>query len=163
MKQIFGNLIDLAEQGDFDTIVHGCNCFHAMRNGIAKEIAFRYPEVKLADLRTPYGDRKKLSRFSTAEVERVDGSTFTVVNAYTQYRWSNKEDVFEYDFFDTLLNRLSQFLFYQSEQLQEVVRVGFPKIGCGLAGGDPERILPMLETFSKDVEGWARVTLVLRE
>ena len=38
MKIIKGDLIKLALQGEFDVIVHGCNCFCTMGAGIAKSI-----------------------------------------------------------------------------------------------------------------------------
>jgi hypothetical protein len=28
LKRAKGNLIDMAEQGEFDVIVHGCNCLN---------------------------------------------------------------------------------------------------------------------------------------
>ena len=31
-------------------------------------------------------------------------------------------------------------------------RIGLPLIGMGLAGGDPERIIPIIEQFAKSVE-----------
>lgn len=36
MKTIQGNFIHLAQNGEFDLIVHGCNCFCTMGAGIAK-------------------------------------------------------------------------------------------------------------------------------
>jgi len=30
LKHATGNLIDMAEQGQFDVIVHGCNCLNTM-------------------------------------------------------------------------------------------------------------------------------------
>ena len=38
MKTTNGNLITKAIKGDFDVIVHGCNCFHNMGGGIAKQV-----------------------------------------------------------------------------------------------------------------------------
>ncbi len=32
---INGDLIDLAKNGNFDVIIHGCNCFRTMGVGIA--------------------------------------------------------------------------------------------------------------------------------
>ena len=49
LKHTKGNLIDLAEQGEFDVIVHGCNCQNTMGSGIAKEIKERYPLAYRAD------------------------------------------------------------------------------------------------------------------
>ena len=38
MKYIEGDLIQLAKNGKFNVIVHGCNCFNTMGAGIAKMI-----------------------------------------------------------------------------------------------------------------------------
>ena len=38
LKHTKGNLLDLAEAGEFDIVVQGCNCFNTMGGGIAREI-----------------------------------------------------------------------------------------------------------------------------
>jgi len=38
LHAIKGNLITLAKKGEFDVIVHGCNCLNVMGAGIAKQI-----------------------------------------------------------------------------------------------------------------------------
>lgn len=60
MEHVVGNLIDLAEEGRFDLIVHGCNCFCKMGAGIAKEIKSRYPQAYEQDRLTKYGDKNKM-------------------------------------------------------------------------------------------------------
>ena len=50
LKHTKGNLIDLAEAGEFNIIVHGCNCFETMGSGIAREIHDRYPAAFDADV-----------------------------------------------------------------------------------------------------------------
>lgn len=160
MKKIKGDLLALAEEGQFDIIVHGCNCFHAMGGGIAAKIAFKYPEAEQADDATVKGSREKLGNFSHCLVSRPGKQDFTIVNAYTQYKWSGFEDVFEYEAFETFLNRLCAFLTPLAKEKERKIRVGFPKIGCGLARGDERRIISMLETFSKDASEIASVTLV---
>ena len=49
MKTIHGNLIHVAQNCEFDLIVHGCNCFCAMGEGIAKGI-----KAALRRLRRPF-------------------------------------------------------------------------------------------------------------
>ena len=66
LKHTKGNLLDLAEAGDFDIIVQGCNCFCAMGSGIAKEIRNRYPEAWQVDYDTEMGDMFKLGTFTSA-------------------------------------------------------------------------------------------------
>ena len=49
MKKVYGDLIEMAEHGDFDVIVHGCNCFCTMGAGIALQIKHHFPEAYYAD------------------------------------------------------------------------------------------------------------------
>ena len=39
MTILKGNLITMALNGEFDVIVHGCNCFNRMRRGIGVDMA----------------------------------------------------------------------------------------------------------------------------
>ena len=101
-----GNLIDMAEQGLFDIIVHGCNCFNTMGSGIAKEIRARYPEAYEADTRydAQIGATwryKKLGNYSSAVVSE---NMFQIIIAYTEYSYNGSgsnggvfKDGFEYD------------------------------------------------------------------
>jgi hypothetical protein len=73
--------------------------------------------------------------------EEEDG--YVIINAYTQYNMSTGEDVFEYTAFALILQKLAH--------LYPKKSFGFPYIGMGLAGGDKNRILPMLEEFADTV------------
>jgi O-acetyl-ADP-ribose deacetylase (regulator of RNase III) len=157
MKTIKGDLIKLAEQGEFDVIVHGCNCFHAMGGGIAKQLADKYPQVEEADRQTEFGDRNKLGSYSRVIIE-VNDTLFVVLNAYTQYKWSSGSDVFEYDAFQKFLNKI--YLYIQTYKSGGKLSIGFPMIGAGLAGGDWGRISKMIEEFSERVKDFAEVTVV---
>ena len=144
-----GDLLALAEAGDFDIIVHGCNCFCVMGAGIAKQIKESYPTAWEADYETEMGDMFKLGCFTTA-----DTGKFFVVNAYTQYNTSKQgEDVFEYASFEIILKKLAYA--YGNR------RFGLPYIGMGLAGGDKERIINLMESFANQVTAkGGTVTLV---
>lgn len=152
MFLIKGDLLMLAQNGQFDVIVHGANCFCTMGGGIAKQIKSQYPEAYDADLKTIPGDRTKLGTYTQARTR--DG--LTIVNAYTQYRFNRtgeRQDLFEYDAFERILNKLAN-EFPNS-------RFGFPLIGAGLAGGDLIKIVTAIDQFSKVVEGsGGSVTLV---
>jgi O-acetyl-ADP-ribose deacetylase (regulator of RNase III) len=165
MKTIKGDLIKLAEQGEFDIIVHGCNCFHAMGGGLAKQLADRYPIVEEADKQTEFGDRNKLGTGRLVSVKsKTSDIWFSVFNVYTQYYWSHKKDVFEYDAFQKFLDYQTESII-RSEQLTKEfnlskLRIGFPQIGAGLAGGDWNRISKMIEKFSEEVACYTDVTVV---
>ena len=143
-----GNLLDLAEQGEFDIVVQGCNCFNTMGGGIAKEIAEKYPTAARVDRNTKYGDYNKLGNWTDFDTGR-----FMIINAYTQYNMSTGEDVFEYVAFQLILNKLLHA--YGNK------RIGLPYIGMGLAKGDKKLIIEMIESFAKDVTlAGGSVTLV---
>jgi len=106
-----GNLLDLADQGEFDVIVHGCNCLNVMGAGIALSISQRYPQAFEADYRTVREDYNKLGNFTYAYAHtKTDPvKVFTIVNAYTQYTCRGKvycEDLFEYEALMLILQKL---------------------------------------------------------
>jgi O-acetyl-ADP-ribose deacetylase (regulator of RNase III) len=151
LKHTKGNLLDLAEAGEFDIVVQGCNCFNTMGGGIAREIRERYPVVASVDMETVKGDYNKLGNWT--ECDAGDKNRFTVINAYTQYNMSTGEDVFEYVAFELILLKLLHFCGDK--------RIGLPYIGMGLAGGDKETIMGMIEAFAYGVaEKGGSVTLV---
>ncbi len=146
-----GNLLDLAEAGEFDVVVQGCNCFNTMGGGIAREISERYPVVASVDMETLRGDYRKLGNWT--ECDAGETNRFTIINAYTQYNMSQGTDVFEYIAFQLILEKLA-FAFPGK-------RFGLPYIGCGLAGGEKETIVDMIDVFAGRIalEG-GTVTLV---
>lgn len=152
LKHTTGNLLDLAEAGEFDIIIQGCNCFNTMGGGLAKEIRERYPHVAEVDLMTLRGDYTKLGNWTTSAVVKGDNA-FVVINAYTQYEMSKGEDVFEYAAFDLILQKLSYM--YGNK------RFGLPYIGMGLAGGDADVIMNQIDFFAETVAAQGgSVTLV---
>jgi O-acetyl-ADP-ribose deacetylase (regulator of RNase III) len=151
LKHTKGNLLDLAEAGAFDIVVQGCNCFNTMGGGIAREIRERYPLVASVDMATGCGDYNKLGNWT--ECNAGGENRFTVINASTQYNMSRGTDVFEYVAFELILQKLIHT--YGDK------RIGFPYIGMGLAGGDPELILAAIEWFAMRVaKKGGSVTLV---
>jgi O-acetyl-ADP-ribose deacetylase (regulator of RNase III) len=137
-----GNLLDLAEAGEFDIVVQGCNCFNTMGGGIAREIRERYWQAAEVDNLTVRGDYNKLGNWTSAPVV-TPTTEFEIINAYTQYNMSTGEDVFEYVAFSLILQKL---LYAYGDK-----RIGLPYIGMGLAGGDPDVIIPMIERFAEQV------------
>jgi len=146
-----GNIIDLAEQGLFDVIVHGCNCQNTMGSGIAKEIRERYPQAYESDTQISKSKNanQKLGTYSEANVGK-----FVIINAYTQLNYLPRgQDHFDYEGFDKILNILLNQYGNAS--------IGFPYIGMGLAGGDSNKIIESLESFAKKVSKvGGKVTLV---
>lgn len=135
-----GNLLEMVDAGEFDVIIHGCNCFHTMGGGIARQIAKRWPQAYQADKTTPYADRTKLGSWS----QYILPNGCVIINGYTQFEMSSGEDVFEYEAFRNLLLALKM-------NFEEAKRYGLPWIGCGLAGGDKERVAAIIEETLGDM------------
>jgi O-acetyl-ADP-ribose deacetylase (regulator of RNase III) len=122
-----GDLLALALDGRFDVIIHGCNCFCTMGGGIARVIQEEFPEAYAADLVTVKGDRNKLGDFTCATVTR-NGRELTIVNGYTQFHFHGAGVLVDYD----AVRRL----FAKIKKNFSGKRLGYPRIGAGLAGGD---------------------------
>ena len=131
MNIIKGNIIDLAEQGKINYLIHGCNCFNTMGAGLAKEIKNRYPEAYFKDLLTKKGNLDKLGKYTFANVLcKKTNNQFTIINAYTQYNYGkskNNELLVDYKAIKSILIDIDK---------KVTGTIGLPFIGCGLAGGD---------------------------
>jgi O-acetyl-ADP-ribose deacetylase (regulator of RNase III) len=183
MQKVSGNLITLAKQGEFDIIVHGCNCFNTMGSGIAKQLRENFPEVYDVDCRTPKGDKNKLGSFTVARIDHwsmpkvtsdvymPEVKVFYVVNAYTQYEYGTNKQHFDYDAFQIFLYSFKNYIelmarsnIRQNETGKftpvESLKIGLPMIGAGLAGGDWVRIVGMLRFFERSLKGLAFLTIV---
>ena len=149
MNFLDGDLLDLAEKGEFDVIVQGCNCKCTFGSGLARQIKERFYPAYMADLETKSLDDKKLGTYSKAKFCLKKGLSFYIVNAYTQYDFGqDNKDRFNYDAFRKICIQLKD-EFHGS-------RFGFPKIGAGLAGGNWERIFNIIK---EELEG-ENITIV---
>lgn len=157
LKHVKGNLIKLANDGEFDVIIHGCNCYNNMGAGIALSIAWNFPQAEEADKKTIAGDYNKLGNYTKATgfTKTNPVETFQIINAYTQYGCDARKsvDMFEYAAFEVILQKLAQEF--------PKARFGLPYIGMGLAGGDSDTIMAQINDFAEYIaEKGGSVTLV---
>ena len=159
-KEVEGNLIKLAKEGKFDVVSHGCNCHCQMGAGIAPHMAEAFGCDRY-ELEAPQwrGDINKLGqidyetfvllpdgkRLKNWDVDKLPEHSFmlTAVNSYTQYNYgrnhatgSNKP--IDYEALTLCMRKINQV--FNGE------RIGLPKIGAGLAGGDWEIIKKIIQT-----------------
>lgn len=127
MRVVRGDLIALVQQGVFDVIVHGCNCYCSMEAGIARGIKEAFPEAYASDCSTRRGDAGKLGTISVARIRRGD-IEFVVVNGYTQFEYTGPGVLVDYDAVRGVMR--------QVKEVYSGRRIGYPKIGAGLARGD---------------------------
>lgn len=143
MKKLQGDLLAFALAGTFDVIVHGCNCQGHMGAGIAKSIKIQFPEAFAAERETIVGDHSKLGNYTTARIQRGDSNDFIIVNAYTQFHWrGNKGVKADYDAIRSVFQKLKHEF--------SGLRIGYPMIGAGLAGGDWSYISAIID---EELEG----------
>lgn len=157
VKTVKGDLLKMFKNGDFDAIAHGCNCFHMMGAGIAAQISEQFPIALEVDKRqTILGDQRKLGDYTKA----LTGHGW-IINAYTQYRpgWESPETL--YKSIGSAFERINR---YVSPGIELCgigeLRLGIPKIGAGIAGGDWGVIEGIIEysspRLSITVVEWAR-------
>lgn len=124
LKEINGNLLEQFENGEYDIIIHQCNCFNNMGSGIARGIAIKYPEVEAADKATKMGDINKLGTYIAVETEHG-----IVINAYTQYGYGGQYGI------------PTSYL-AQRQALKDIAkkykgkRIGTYQLGCNRGGAD---------------------------
>lgn len=127
MKTIKGDLIKLAKEKKFDVIIHGCNCFCTMGAGIAKTIKNTFPQAFEADCETEKGSKAKLGTFTFATVTE-DNHLITIINAYIQHHYKGRGVKADYEAIKSVFKLIKEDF--------KGKKIGYPKIGAGLAGGD---------------------------
>jgi O-acetyl-ADP-ribose deacetylase (regulator of RNase III) len=109
-----------------------------MGGGIAKAVRETFPEAYQADQKTEPGDVSKLGSCTSATIQLND-HRMEVVNAYTQfdYRQHGDEVLVDYLAVRSCMKWLKER--YSGQ------RIGLPRIGAGLAGGDWEIIRQIID------------------
>ena len=150
INYVDGDLIKLAKEGNFDVIVHGCNCLSTMGAGIAPQMAEAFgcdrfemetwgPKIEklgCIDWQTVVLGEHAIWSLWDADNKKGEPE-LSVVNAYTQYKYGrNHKDgaiaPFDYEAFTICMRKMNKIF--------EGKHIGMPKIGAGLAGGSWQRI-----------------------
>jgi len=173
-REIAGNLITLALQGEFDVIAHGVNCFCTMGSGIAPQMAktFGCDMYSLEDNhQINRGNFNKLGQIEFRDflVSTMSGAhpvnyagivthefkyPLTVVNCYTQYGFGrnheNGTDIpLDYYALATCLRKINHYF--------KGKHIGLPQIGCGLGGGEWDIVSNLIQEIMTD----CNVTVVI--
>lgn len=144
-----GDLIEAARNEEVMAIAHCCNCQVNMGSGIAPQIRLAFPWAWEADQETEKGDTKKLGSFSVGDPYATgynDGPL--VYNLYGQFGYGKRR----YGGRDLNYDALYDALVGMANDLQgidpgdhEMLPVGLPMLGAGLAGGDWDIIEMMIK------------------
>lgn len=119
-------------------IAHGCNAQGVMGSGIAKAIRDMYPTA-YSDYRSTYEAQGK--KLHLGQVVTTRTLERTILNIISQEYYGRNPDVVyvSYDAIEKAILRINEMGY---------VRVGFPKIGAGLANGNWETISEIIEKAS---------------
>lgn len=151
----------MADNGDFDAIVTGCNCQKTMGAGIALQIKERYPQAYQADLDYNHPIPGEFSIAEVPSIHYFQPPEFYIVNLYSQ-RFPGKPNNAdqtkigrsdtEYDRYQAIFNGMTKV-----NNLFLGQTVGIPHIGAGLAGLNWGRIESILRDTTK---GLAELVIV---
>lgn len=130
----YGDLLQLALDGEYDLIIQGCNCMCQMGKGIALSIKKLWPEAYEADCKTLKGDANKLGTYTYAQIGNL-----TICNAYTQYDWWQPGLPKQLADLEAIKDALTAIKSDWSGK-----KMAYPKIGAGLAGGNWDEIYPII-------------------
>ena len=135
-----GNLINNTLAGDYDAIMHGCNCFHGEDAGFAKQVWHSFPEARQSSIDDHEGG--DFAAFGTYSMTYYKELGTTIINAYTQYHGGPSFNI------DAFINILKQV----NEDFEGCV-IGVPLIGAGIGGGDWVEIQEAMLRYAPNI-GW---------
>lgn len=173
-QEVDGDLIALALEGQFDVITHGCNSWNNMNAGIAPQMAraFHCDNFKLErEFEIHYtsdgeevetetntrGDINKLGQidygikgikngkvYSAWDTRSTDIKPLIIVNSYTQYGVGKINKSLDYEALTLCLRKINHRF--------KGKHIGLPYvIGCGLAGGDIDIVIPIIKKELSDM------------
>lgn len=146
-KEIEGDLIAMALEGNFNAIAHGCNCFCTMGAGIAPQMAKAFNVDKyIFESYMLEGDIDKLGRIEWVRFYLDNDNLLFPINAYTQYASNGPLD---YEALIMCLRKINKNF--------KGKHIGLPQIGCGLAGGSWTLVKQIIQNELKDCD----VTVVI--
>lgn len=147
-KEVSGDLIALAKAGEFELVAHGCNCFCRMRRGIAPQMAAAFGCDKFPLEQPKYiGEPNKLGQIDFEIIQLTNKKELTVVNCYTQYHWAtsiNDPVALNYQALELCLLKINKGF--------RSLKIGIPRIGCGLAGGNWAVVKYLVQNNLKDCD-----------
>lgn len=143
-KYITGNIVELFKSGH--NVAHGCNCFHKMGAGVAGQLAKYYPPILAIDKAdTLLGDSYKLGTFTKATKIHCPGDNEVYCfNLYTQYEPGPNLD------YGALVNSMIELNEWGSNKIAPPF-IYMPRIGCGIAGGDWEKVSVLIDMFTPNL------------
>ena len=145
MKYINGNILDI-ENG---IIIHQVNCQNVMGSGLAKQLYTKYPIVKESYHKFCFENSnvpKKL--LGNVDIVEIIVDKLYIVNLFGQREFGRIKDIVYTDYNAFYLAMIKLF-----NTIPKDLPVYIPyKIGCGLANGNWDRIIKILDKIEKDYD-----------
>jgi O-acetyl-ADP-ribose deacetylase (regulator of RNase III) len=162
IKYKVGDLTEALKSGEVSVIGHQANCFCTMNSGVAKAIKMEFPDAWYADQETEKGDVGKFGDCSVGVHDRDDGSCGLIYNLYGQYNYGyDAKGYTDYGKLEEALTHMRNDILTATQYQPNYFKVGFPKIGAGLGGGDWDTIAEIVDSVFD--ERFTVTVYVLRE
>ena len=133
-----GDLLKDFDKHIIDAFAHGCNCKNSFGAGIAKSVKEKYPYAYAQDCIDFIHSKDLLGHCGFVEYSNNQ----MIFNLYTQYYYgvpkfdpNAKNPPFDEIAFKIALQKMHDVLKYH-----KCTKIGFPRIGSGLGGGDESTI-----------------------
>lgn len=151
LKYKVGDLCQALVDCEVSAIGHQANCFNTMNSGVAKAIKMAFPDAWQADQETGKGDIHKFGDSSVGTFYRDDHSMGLIYNLYGQYNYGyDAKGYTSYPKLTQALESMRDDLLSATDYHPEYFKVGFPKIGAGLGGGDWDTIAEIINDVFDD-------------
>lgn len=139
IQYVIGDVVEAFKAGDIKTIAHQTNCFSRMKSGVAGAIAKEFPEVIKEDFHFHENEPMK----KLGDVCFVKTRCGIVVNLYGQYRYGREPGRRYTDYYALRQACAKANLIFSI--CSKPTKLGIPKIGAGLGGGDWNIIVNILQ------------------
>ena len=138
-KYIKGDIVKLFLEGH--NVAHGCNCFHSMAAGVAGQLAKAYPPIAAIDKAdNRCGDDRKLGGATVATGHNGQ----ICFNLYTQFTPGRDLN------YGALVNCMIELNSWAGNTIVPIV-IYMPRIGCGIAGGEWEKVSVLIDMFTPNI------------
>jgi O-acetyl-ADP-ribose deacetylase (regulator of RNase III) len=162
LKYKVGDICDALQSGEVSAIGHQANCFNTMNSGVAKAIRARFPDAYDADCETVKGDITKFGDSSIGTMYNDTHNMGLIYNLYGQYNYGyDAKGYTSYPKLKQALESMRDDLLSATDYHPHYFKVGFPKIGAGLGGGDWDTIAEIIDQVFD--ERFSVTIYVLRE
>ena len=136
-----GCIIRAARSGEINVILHCANCFHTMGAGVARAIKDEWPGASsLAGLKWPRGDRLRWGHSPFTK----RGSWWSLIFMARSSVLQAAEAVSGVPALRRVLRSAAERLNAWKERRSDV-RIGYPLLGCGLAGGNWDTVKRIID------------------